>query len=470
MDALRKQPNAADDEAVRRSASEEQHLWKVRESGLGATAHVPGRRRSHGKAGRTRRCRPISVGDYLRDLRQLLRQVRLRVRALRPFRPGLHPHAASTSISTPPRASRIAAFMDEAADSWSRTAARSRASTATASRGRELLPKMFGAGARRGVPRVQGDLGSRREDEPRQGRRSVPHRREPAPRRRLPPAASRRRISSSRRPRQLRATRPMRCVGVGECRRARGRRRCARATCHARGDALHARPGAAALRNAARRSADGRLEGRAVKEALDLCLACKGCKSDCPVNVDMATYKAEFLSHYYEGPPAAAHRVRDGLHPPLGAAGVAPAAARQPGRADARPVDARQSGRLASHNTRGLPAIRRRTFVDWFRAAPTPAHQRPTPRGSALAGHLQQSFPSGHRDRGDRSARSARLSRSCVPRRRCAAAGRSTTTAFSTRRSGCCDRSWTRCDRTSTPARRSSSSSRAATRYSATSW
>ena len=39
----------------------------------------------------------------------------------------------------------------------------------------------------------------------------------------------------------------------------------------------------------------------AVKEALDLCLACKGCKGDCPVNVDMATYKAEFLSHYYEG-------------------------------------------------------------------------------------------------------------------------------------------------------------------------
>src|SRR3954466_8716 len=39
----------------------------------------------------------------------------------------------------------------------------------------------------------------------------------------------------------------------------------------------------------------------AVKEALDLCLSCKGCKSDCPVNVDMATYKAEFLAHYWEG-------------------------------------------------------------------------------------------------------------------------------------------------------------------------
>jgi Fe-S oxidoreductase len=38
-----------------------------------------------------------------------------------------------------------------------------------------------------------------------------------------------------------------------------------------------------------------------VKEALDLCLACKGCKGDCPVNVDMATYKAEFLAHYWQG-------------------------------------------------------------------------------------------------------------------------------------------------------------------------
>lgn len=37
-----------------------------------------------------------------------------------------------------------------------------------------------------------------------------------------------------------------------------------------------------------------------VKDALDFCLSCKGCKGECPVNVDMATYKAEFLSHYYE--------------------------------------------------------------------------------------------------------------------------------------------------------------------------
>ncbi|GAA2408435.1 FAD-linked oxidase C-terminal domain-containing protein [Streptomyces coeruleofuscus] len=46
-----------------------------------------------------------------------------------------------------------------------------------------------------------------------------------------------------------------------------------------------------------------------VRDALDLCLSCKGCRSDCPVEVDMATYKAEFLHHHYEGRrrPAAHH-------------------------------------------------------------------------------------------------------------------------------------------------------------------
>jgi Fe-S oxidoreductase len=40
---------------------------------------------------------------------------------------------------------------------------------------------------------------------------------------------------------------------------------------------------------------------QATRDALDLCLACKGCKRDCPTSVDMATYKAEFLAHHYKG-------------------------------------------------------------------------------------------------------------------------------------------------------------------------
>ena len=92
-----------------------------------------------------------------------------------------------------------------------------------------------------------------------------------------------------------------RCVGAGVCRRHE-RRGHDVSELHgdARREALHARPRAAAERNDPRRcrhAADGETKraGRA-----GLCLSCKGCKHDCPVQVDMATYKAEFLSHYYE--------------------------------------------------------------------------------------------------------------------------------------------------------------------------
>ncbi|EID53380.1 FAD-binding and (Fe-S)-binding domain-containing protein [Saccharomonospora xinjiangensis] len=52
-----------------------------------------------------------------------------------------------------------------------------------------------------------------------------------------------------------------------------------------------------------------------VRDALDLCLACKGCLSDCPVNVDMAAYKAEFLHHHYAGRPRPASHYSLGFLP-----------------------------------------------------------------------------------------------------------------------------------------------------------
>jgi Fe-S oxidoreductase len=104
----------------------------------------------------------------------------------------------------------------------------------------------------------------------------------------------------------------------------------------------------------------------AVKEALHLCLACKGCKGDCPVRVDMASYKAEFLAHYYAGrlrPPSAyamgliAYWARVAALIP----GVANALLHAPGLAPALK-------RLAGIDPRrAVPRFAARTFRAWFR-------------------------------------------------------------------------------------------------------
>jgi Fe-S oxidoreductase len=100
----------------------------------------------------------------------------------------------------------------------------------------------------------------------------------------------------------------LRCVGVGKCRHDEGGVMCP--SYRATREEEHSTRGRAHLlwemtqhRNDDKEDAiirDG-WRSEEVKQSLDLCLACKGCKSDCPVGVDVATYKAEFLSHYYEG-------------------------------------------------------------------------------------------------------------------------------------------------------------------------
>ena len=91
-----------------------------------------------------------------------------------------------------------------------------------------------------------------------------------------------------------------RCVGIGECRRLDGGTMCP--SYMVTREEQHSTRGRARLLFEMIRGdsiRDG-WKSEAVHEALDLCLSCKGCKSECPVNVDMATYKAEFLSHYYQ--------------------------------------------------------------------------------------------------------------------------------------------------------------------------
>ena len=91
-----------------------------------------------------------------------------------------------------------------------------------------------------------------------------------------------------------------RCVGAGVCRRHGGGTMCPRYMVTF--EEKHSTRGRARLLGEMVRGETIRegWKSEAVREALDLCLACKGCKGECPVQVDMATYKAEFLSHYYE--------------------------------------------------------------------------------------------------------------------------------------------------------------------------
>jgi FAD/FMN-containing dehydrogenase/Fe-S oxidoreductase len=92
-----------------------------------------------------------------------------------------------------------------------------------------------------------------------------------------------------------------RCVGVGACRKTEGGVMCP--SYRATGQEQHSTRGRAHLLwemlEGALREKGFRSE--AVHEALDLCLSCKACKTECPVQVDMAAYKSEFLAQHYKG-------------------------------------------------------------------------------------------------------------------------------------------------------------------------
>ncbi len=93
----------------------------------------------------------------------------------------------------------------------------------------------------------------------------------------------------------------LRCVGVGSCRKQDSGTMCpSYMVTH---DEQHSTRGRAHLLWEMLQGdvLKGGWRNEQVREALDLCLACKACKSECPVNVDMATYKAEFLAHHYAG-------------------------------------------------------------------------------------------------------------------------------------------------------------------------
>src|SRR5205085_12321697 len=104
----------------------------------------------------------------------------------------------------------------------------------------------------------------------------------------------------------------------------------------------------------------------AVRDSLDLCLACKGCKSDCPVQVDMATYKAEFLYHHYR------RRMRPRAHYSMGwmpvAAALGASAPRLVNMLGQAPLLSSLAKEVAGiDRRRSLPLFADQTFQEWFR-------------------------------------------------------------------------------------------------------
>ncbi len=152
-----------------------------------------------------------------------------------------------------------------------------------------------------------------------------------------------------------------RCIGMGKCRAARGATMCPsyRATREER----YSTRGRARLLDEMLRGeviTDG-WASEAVKEALEWCLACKGCASDCPTHTDMAAYKAEFLSHYYEK----RRRPRQALS--MGRIGEwAPYAALFPGFTNLLSRIGKPFAGIAAQ--RSIPKFARRSFRSQFRS------------------------------------------------------------------------------------------------------
>jgi Fe-S oxidoreductase len=159
----------------------------------------------------------------------------------------------------------------------------------------------------------------------------------------------------------------LRCVGVGKCRRTSGGTMCP--SYMATLEEEHSTRGRARLLFEMLNGDElsDRWRDQHVRDALDLCLACKGCKGDCPVNVDMATYKAEFLSHYYR------RRLRPRSAYAMGLIGMwARAAARAPRLANVvmhAPGVAGVVKRLGGiAPEREVPKLAEEPFTRWYRA------------------------------------------------------------------------------------------------------
>ncbi|MDQ2904149.1 MAG: FAD-binding protein [Chloroflexota bacterium] len=274
-------------------------IWDVRESALGATAFTP-RRGFTWEGWEDAAVPPATVGKYLRDLHMLYEKYDYEGDFYGHFGQGCIHTRINFDLQTTSGIKAYRAFVEEAADLVVSYGGSLSGEHGDGQARAELLPKMFGSELIEAFREFKAIWDPAWKMNP--GKLVTPYRLD-----------ENLRLGTSYKPPQphthfkfpeergsfARAT--LRCVGVGKCRKTEAGTMCpsymvtreeqhsTRGRAHLLFEMLQGDP-----------LKDGWRDEH-VREALDLCLACKSCKAECPVNVDMATYKAEFLSHYYQG-------------------------------------------------------------------------------------------------------------------------------------------------------------------------
>jgi FAD/FMN-containing dehydrogenase/Fe-S oxidoreductase len=291
--------------------AEEEHLWKVRESGLGATARIPGEKDAW-EGWEDSAVPPDRVGPYLRDLRKLFQKYEYGCSLYGHFGQGCIHTRIDFELKTYEGVKHFRRFLDEAGDLVVSYGGSISGEHGDGQSKAALLPKMFGPE----LVKAFGEFKAIWDPHNKMNPHKVVDPYLPGENLRLGPAYNPPQVETHFKfldDKGSFAYATERCVGIGECRKEEAGTMCpsymvtkeemdsTRGRAHLLFEMLQGDP------------MKGGWKSETVKESLDLCLACKGCRSECPMNVDMATYKAEFLAHYYEGRLRPRHAYAMGL-------------------------------------------------------------------------------------------------------------------------------------------------------------
>ena len=276
-----------------------QRVWDVRESALGVTSHVSGEP-INWEGWEDSAVAPEKLGSYLRDLRKMFTAFGYKGSLYGHFGHACVHTRINFDLQSKDGIAKFRKFMEEAADLVVSYGGSISGEHGDGQARGELLPKMFGPELMQAFRDFKSAWDPDWKMNP--GKLIDPYKLD-----------ENLRLGADYSPWQPQthfkfaedhgsiADATLRCVGVGKCRREEGGLMCP--SYRATRDEEHSTRGRAHLLWEMTQSEvirDG-WRSEEVKKSLDLCLACKGCKSECPVGVDLATYKSEFLAHYYEG-------------------------------------------------------------------------------------------------------------------------------------------------------------------------